>query len=144
MLTFAKLSTRFNTMKKIILFLLFSIFLVSCSSVKSLPNEKTSSTSEKVNLSGKFTNSKESVKVYFEDELNKIVLSNGCQVVSANYQRFDPAISFQQINATQETCESTTDLVTILKSTILIEYKQGNQLIFKNQNQEHLLILSKN
>ena len=131
-------------MKKIILILLFIPLLWSCESVKSVSSNPKVSVPEKVTLNGKFLNEDESIKVYFDEELKKIVLSNGCQVVSANFQRFDPAISFQQITATQPTCTSSKDLSQILKSTILIESKTSNQLIFKNQNQEQLLILTKN
>lgn len=123
--------------------ILFTL-ITSCSTSK-LPIQTASTADTKVLLAGKWKETNMNVKVYFEEELNKVVLSNGCQVVSANYNRFEPAISFSNITSTQKTCEvQGMDLDQILKETILIKNRSNKQIVFLNENQEELLILNKN
>ena len=122
------------------------ILVTSCgSTIKSPSITYPDSANTKVVLNGKWKETNMDVKVYFEEELNKIVLSNNCQVVSANYARFDPAISFSNITSTQKTCEvKGMDLDQILKETLLIKNRSSKQIVFLNENQEELLILNKN
>lgn len=121
------------------------ITIVTSCSTTTYPIYPTTPVDTKVILAGKWKETNMNVKVYFEEELNKIVLSNGCQVVSANYNRFEPAISFSNITSTQKTCEvQGMDLDQILKETILIKNRSNKQIVFLNENQEELLILNKN
>ena len=121
------------------------ITLVTSCSTSTLPSYPSTPVNTKVELGGKWKETNMDVKVYVEEELNKIVLSNGCQVVSANYNKFEPAISFTNITSTQKTCEvQGMDLDQILKETILIKNRSAKQIVFLNENQEELLILNKN
>lgn len=123
----------------------FILLIVSaCSSSVSLPpvNHPTSKVG---NLSGKWINSSNKTKVYFEEELEKVVLSDGCQVVSANYKRYEPAISFSNITKTKSICDSNgIDLAEVLKQTVIIKSVTGNKIGFYNEGNISLLILDKN
>lgn len=127
-----------------LLLVLFAL-ITSCSTSSSLPSNNIENANTKVELAGKWKETNMNVKVYFEEELNKIVLSNGCQIVSANYNRYDPAISFNNITSTQKTCEvQGMDLDQILRETILVKNRSQKQIVFLNEDQEELLILNKN
>lgn len=127
-----------------LLLVLFAL-ITSCSTSSSLASNNIENANTKVELAGKWKETNMNVKVYLEEELNKIVLSNGCQIVSANYNRYDPAISFNNITSTQKTCEvQGMDLDQILRETILVKNRSQKQIVFLNEDQEELLILNKN
>ncbi|MBQ0147864.1 MAG: hypothetical protein KBS93_05325 [Flavobacteriaceae bacterium] len=122
---------------------LFLFILISCGKTI-LPNDnKEDLTLQNLETEGKWIDNSKHVKVYFEDELEKIVLTDGCQIVSANYKKFYPAISFTDIIFTQKTCNNILGLDQILKQTKFIQAKSINQMIFLNENKEELLVIRK-
>lgn len=128
------------------IYILF-IFLVlhSCGkTITNIPIENKNSIKVE-SLNGKWTGGSTSTKVYFEEELEKVVLTDGCQVVSANYKRFEPAISFSNITKTNSTCElNQIDLGDILKQTVIIKSIDQHKIGFYNEGNNALLILNKN
>ena len=118
----------------------------SCSvAVKSTSKPSNYPTDTKVILEGKWKEVSLNTKVFFDEDLKKIVLSNGCQVVSANYNRFEPAISFSNVTSTQKTCEVYgISLEDVIKQTVIIKSRSAKQIVLLNENQEELLILNKN
>lgn len=132
-------------MKSFIYTILVGLIVTACTS-SSVTLPSTSSGSTKVGaLSGKWINHSNQTKVFFEDEIEKIVLSNGCQVVSANFKRYEPAINFSNITATQKTCETAPiDLAQVLKQTVIIKSISTSKIGFYDEANTVLLILDKN
>ena len=128
-----------------LIILLIALSCWSCSTPSiSLPNLPTT-TSKEVSLAGKWSSSTEKYTIYIEDELEKIVISNGCEVISANYKKYLPAMTFTNIIKTQNTCnQSTSTIDQVLKQTLFIKKLSNNQIGFYNEKEEELLILSKN
>ena len=126
----------------IILLIAFSCW--SCSSpTVSLPTLPSTS-SKDVSLSGNWSSSTTNYIIYIEDELEKIVISNGCEVVSANYKKYLPAMTFTNIIKTQNTCNQTNSVIDqVLKQTIFVKNISNNRIGFYNEKNEELLILSK-
>lgn len=129
-------------MKFFVLALLFAF--AACTSSVTIPTSPAVSTRVDV-LDGKWSQPKNGTKIYFEEALEKVVLTDGCQVVSANYKRIDPAIHFFNIIATHQSCEGVTlSLEDLLKQTIIIKQVTKNQIAFYNAENQSLLILDKN
>jgi hypothetical protein len=109
-------------MKSFIYTILVGLIVTACTS-SSVTLPSTSSGSTKVGaLSGKWINHSNQIKVFFEDEIEKIVLSNGCQVVSANFNVMSLLLIFRILRTTQKTCETAPiDLAQVLKQTVIIK-----------------------
>ena len=126
--------------------LLLTVLFWSCSTSSNinLPNLPTSNP-KNVNIAGQWKNNSEKYTIYIEDELEKIVISNGCEVVSANYKKYLPAMTFTNIIKTQNTCNQTSsNFDQILKQTIFVKSISGNEIGFYNESNQELIILSKN
>ena len=126
--------------------ILIALLCWSCSKTTiTLPNLPSTSTSKDVNMEGKWNNNADNYTIYIEDELEKIVISNGCEVVSANYKKYLPAMTFTNIIKTQNTCNQTSsNFDQILKHTVFVKSISGNKIGFYNEKNEELIILSKN
>lgn len=129
------------------IFLLF-VLITSCNSSVSQPILDTSyKENTNVEITGKWNNLNQKLTMYIDEDLNKIVLSNGCEVISADYKRFSPAINFVNIIKTENTCINNTSnlkLDEVLKETVLIRSKTNNQIEFTDVNGKSLLIVNKN
>ena len=133
-------------MYRIVIVLLFGL-MVSCGTkVTSSPFDLSNLvTTEK--LDGKWKTDYLNVVAYLDADLEKIVLSDGCTVVSADYKQVSQAINFVNVVKTQSTCKddvTTLNLNQILEQTVFIKYQSKNQFSFLNQDNQSLLILNKN
>ena len=130
---------------KYLTFLFIVILFGSCSTSNSvnLPNLPTN-TSKEISIIGKWNDRDNDYTIFIEEELEKIVISNGCEIVSANFKKFLPAMTFINIIKTQNTCnQNYSNFDQILKHTVFIKSISGNKIGFYNEKNEELIILSK-
>jgi hypothetical protein len=98
-----------------------------------------------IQIEGKWIDSTQNLKLYIDTELEKIVFTNGCEVISSDFKRFAPAINFANLVKTQSTCtKNGIDGNKILNETVFLEINESNQLVFLDKNKVKLLILNKN
>lgn len=133
-------------MRYLFLALLGINVLIGCSKTGvSTVSEYPIGLNSKIELEGKWTNSSKNLKVYIDEELEKIVIATDCEVISANYKRYLAAINFTNIIKTNSLCEAKiANMATILQETVFIQSIPDNQIALINKNKEILLILNKN
>lgn len=129
-------------MKRLIVITLV-IILASCNQRMQTPVLNTTKTTV-AELNGKWENKSVSTNILFEETINKVVLSDGCQVVSADYSRYQDAISFTNITASKENCPVSISLENILKQTVRLKSQGANTLAFLDQGGNELFIVNKN
>lgn len=117
--------------------------LACCTQKIQTPVSTTSKTSV-TELNGKWENNNSLTTVYFEEAINKVVLSDGCQVVSADYSRYQDAVSFTNITSSKENCPMVISLENILKYTNRMKSVGSNALVFLDEGGNELFIVNKN
>ena len=96
-------------------------------------------------IEGKWIDSSNNFKLYIDTELEKIVFSDGCSVISSDFKRFVPAINFTNVVKSQSNCkEEKINVNEILIETVFLQVSESNQLLFLDKNNKVLLILNKN
>ena len=130
-------------MKKVVAVVVGLLFF-SCN--KNINTEtKDNKTVNSIQIEGKWIDSTQNLKLYIDTELEKIVFTNGCEVISSDFKRFAPAINFANLVKTQSTCtKNGIDGNKILNETVFLEINESNQLVFLDKNKVKLLILNKN
>ena len=121
--------------------------LVSCGTKVIPPSFDLPAVVNLESVAGKWKADYLNLVAYLDPDLEKIVLSDGCIVVTADYKQVSHVINFANIVKTQPTCNELTyksDLNQILEQTVSVKHQSKNQVIFLNQLNESLLILNKN
>ncbi len=130
-------------MKKVV-GVVVGLLLFSCNkNINLIPEEN--KTINSTQIDGKWINPSKNIKLYVDSELEKVVFTNGCEVISSDFKRFSPAINFVNTIKTQNICNANSlDIGKMLNESVFLEINQSNQLVFLDKNKVELLILNKN
>ena len=130
-------------MKKVLAIVVGLLFFSCNKNINSVTKENKKINSTQID--GKWIDSAQNLKLYIDTELDKIVFTNGCEVISSDFKRFDSAINFANLVKTQSTCVNNgINGNKILNETVFLEINESNQLVFLDKNRLKLLILNKN